>query len=61
MQYSGMYKLNTVISTFADGSFTQVLQGQRMPQQENPTEAAAADTFNTSGVGEIFDNDWWPF
>ena len=61
MQYSGMYKLNTVISTFADGSFTQVLQGQRMPQQENPTEAAAADTFNTSGVGEIFNNDWWPF
>ena len=48
MQYSGMYKVLTVNSTFKGGEFVQTLKGQRMPLQESKQEATPDQTFNTS-------------
>ena len=48
MQYSGMYKIRTVVSTFNGGEFTQKLKGQRMPLQESKQESTPDQTFNTS-------------
>lgn len=48
MQYSGMYKIRTVVSTFNGGEFIQKLKGQRMPLQESKQESTPEQTFNTS-------------
>jgi hypothetical protein len=48
MQYSGMYKIRTVVSTFNGGEFVQKLKGQRMPLQESKQESTPEQTFNTS-------------
>ena len=48
MQYSGMYKVLTVNSTFKGGEFVQTLKGQRMPLQESKQESTPDQTFNTS-------------
>jgi hypothetical protein len=46
--FSGFYCVNYVTSKFSKGKFTQTLEGFRRPQQENPVEATAAQTFATS-------------
>lgn len=48
VQYSGLYRILKVTSTFASGKFTQVLKGSRLLQQENPTVGTASKTFSTS-------------
>jgi hypothetical protein len=48
VQYSGLYRVLKVTSTFANGKFTQVLKGSRLLQQENPTVGTASKTFSTS-------------
>jgi len=47
MQFSGLYNVTEVTSTFSNGQFTQVLTGFRRPSQENKTEATPNQTFNT--------------
>jgi hypothetical protein len=38
-QFSGLYKLTKVVSTFKDGKFTQVLSGYRVPGQDTKAPA----------------------
>ena len=47
MQFSGLYKLTNVTSTFSGGTFKQTLIGYRRPMQESTKpELKPADTFN---------------
>lgn len=48
MQYSGLYCLTNVTSTFKQGQFKQRLTGFRRPLQENLFEATPEQTFNVS-------------
>ena len=48
MQYSGLYTVNEVTSTFINGEFRQILKGWRRPTQEYTTEASSTSSFNTS-------------
>lgn len=51
IHFSGMYVVNTVKSTFADGQFTQRLIGYRMVlQPEEAPEAESDSTFNMDGL-----------
>lgn len=47
-QFSGLYRVRRVTSTFAGGMFKQVLTGSRLDQQENPSIGTANQTFTTS-------------
>jgi len=47
MQFSGLYKLTNVTSTFSGGTFKQTLIGYRRPMQESTKpELKPAETFN---------------
>jgi hypothetical protein len=46
-QWSGLYSVTDVTSTFRDGQFKQTLKGFRRPLQELLEEAGAADTYGT--------------
>jgi hypothetical protein len=50
VQFSGLYRVFRITSTFAGGKFTQILSGSRMLQQENPTVGTASKTFSTSNA-----------
>jgi len=47
-QFSGLYCVQTITSTFMDGKFTQVLSGFRRPTQEFEEEPTAADLPSTT-------------
>jgi hypothetical protein len=47
-QFSGLYCVQTITSTFVDGKFTQVLTGFRRPTQEYEEEPTAADLPSTT-------------
>lgn len=61
-QFSGLYNVNKVTSTFSKGRFTQVLVGNRRPNQELKKEGSIDQLFNigsmldsvTSGISNIF-------
>jgi len=44
--FTGLYCVNRVTSSFRQGQFRQTLKGYRVPQQENPKVATAAQTQN---------------
>ena len=48
MQYSGLYKVNEVVSRFNNGEFKQLLKGYRRSTQEYTTEPSSPSVFNTS-------------
>lgn len=48
MQYSGLFRINRVTSTFKGGMFEQRLLGQRLPMQERSKETEA--TFSTDNM-----------
>jgi hypothetical protein len=48
MQYSGLYRIYELKSILSGGQFTQVLNGQRYPQQESKIDSTPDQTFNTS-------------
>jgi hypothetical protein len=50
VQFSGLYRVFRITSTFAGGKFTQLLSGSRMLQQENPNVGTASKTFSTSNA-----------
>jgi hypothetical protein len=50
VQWSGLYRLRKITSTFANGKFTQQLIGSRLLQQENPNVGTASRTFSTSNT-----------
>lgn len=50
VQYSGLYRVLKIVSTFANGKFTQVLKGSRLLQQENPSTGTSTQTFSTSNA-----------
>ena len=47
-QFSGLYCVQTITSTFVDGKFTQTLTGFRRPTQEFEEEPTAADLPSTT-------------
>lgn len=61
-QFSGVYNVNKVRSTFTRGRFIQTLSGSRRPNQELKTEATPDQLFNVNsmldsvfdGIGNIF-------
>jgi hypothetical protein len=48
MQYSGLYRIYEVKNILSGGQFTQILTGQRYPQQESKIDSTPDQTFNTS-------------
>jgi hypothetical protein len=50
VQFSGLYRVFRITSTFAGGKFTQLLSGSRMLQQENPNVGTPSKTFSTSNA-----------
>lgn len=46
--FTGLYRVNTVTSTFRGGVFKQTLKGSRRPLQESKTPGTPAGTLNTS-------------
>jgi hypothetical protein len=50
VQFSGLYRVRQIVSTFNNGQFKQTLTGSRVMQQENPTAGTAAKTFTTSNT-----------
>jgi hypothetical protein len=48
--YSGLFRLNTLTSSFKNGSFTQRLHGNRLPGQENTSEPSKDGLFNLGQV-----------
>jgi hypothetical protein len=60
LQWSGLYKVLNVISTFEHGQFTQQLTGTRRPSQELTQTAKSDQTFNVSGPSQptTTDNDY---
>ena len=48
VQFSGLYCVQTITSTFVDGKFTQTLTGFRRPTQEFEEEPTAADVPSTT-------------
>ena len=46
--FSGLYYVNTIVSNFRGGKFTQTLNGARRPQQELPTEGTKEQVLNVS-------------
>jgi len=46
-QWSGLYAVTDIISTFRDGQFKQTLKGMRRPLQELQEEASPSETFGT--------------
>jgi hypothetical protein len=51
MQYSGLFRINQVTSTFKTGQFEQRLFGQRLPLQEKEKESEVGP-FSTSSLGQ---------
>jgi hypothetical protein len=51
MQYSGLFRINQVTSTFKTGQFEQRLFGQRLPLQEKEKESEVG-MFGTSSLGK---------
>jgi hypothetical protein len=51
MQYSGLFRINQVTSTFKTGQFEQRLFGQRLPLQEKEKESEVGP-FSTSKLGQ---------
>jgi hypothetical protein len=49
MQYSGLFRINRVTSTFKGGQFEQRLFGQRLPLQEKEKESE--NVFGTGSIG----------
>jgi hypothetical protein len=47
-QWSGLYSVTDIVSTFRDGQFKQTLKGQRRPLQELQEEASPSDTYGTT-------------
>lgn len=52
VQFSGLYQVARVESTFRQGRFVQKLQGIRRPQQENKTEASPSQLFGIDSLGD---------
>jgi hypothetical protein len=48
VQWSGLYRVISVVSIFEGGQFKQRLMGNRVTQQENPKIGTASNTFTTS-------------
>lgn len=49
-QFSGLYQVRRIKSTFNGGQFKQVLMGSRLDQQENPTPGVNSKTYSTSNT-----------
>ena len=54
--FSGLYRVNKITSTFNQGKFTQVLEGNRRPQQENDVEATPSQLFSVikTAISDLF-------
>lgn len=50
VQFSGLYRVLQVTSTFSNGAFKQNLRGSRVLQQENPKVGTPSQTFSTSNT-----------
>lgn len=50
VQWSGLYRLRQITSTFSAGKFSQTLVGSRVLQQENPNPGTASNTFTTTNA-----------
>jgi hypothetical protein len=50
VQWSGLYRLRQITSTFSAGKFSQTLVGSRVLQQENPNPGTASTTFTTTNA-----------
>lgn len=48
IQFSGLYYVNTIVSNFKQGKFTQTLTGARRPQQESDATPDAKGMLNVS-------------
>lgn len=48
IQFSGLYQVRRIRSTFNSGAFKQVLMGSRLDQQENPSAGTPSSTYSTS-------------
>lgn len=51
--FSGLYKINTVTSTFKGGKFTQMLEGFRRKGQDFPTEGTPEQTFTPNNPSPV--------
>jgi hypothetical protein len=62
-QWSGLYGVTDVTSTFSNGQFKQILKGYRRPLQELKEEASREETYRTTNdaipkaaaVSEVYD------
>lgn len=50
VQFSGLYRVLEVTSSFSNGAFKQTLKGSRVLQQENPKVGTPSQTFSTSNT-----------
>ncbi len=50
VQFSGLYKVNTLVSKFSNGIFKQTLSGFRRPQQENPQAPDLSKSFSATNT-----------
>ena len=58
--FSGLYKINTVTSTFKSGKFTQILEGFRRKGQDFPEEGTPEQTFTPKNPATVpATNDGW--
>lgn len=48
VQFSGLYQVRRIRSTFNSGQFKQVLMGSRLDQQENPAVGTTSSAYSTS-------------
>lgn len=55
IEYSGFYRVNTITSTFKNGTFTQILHGNRRMLQDLINEAKAGSGFNNSSLSSEAD------
>lgn len=50
IQFTGLYLVNKVVSSFSKGQFRQTLTGSRIPNQEKKTEDSGINTFNIDNI-----------
>jgi hypothetical protein len=58
IQFSGLYRVQTIQHSFRDGQFRQTLQGARLPQQENPEQGTSTKVFSTKNTEQPANNVW---
>ena len=48
LQWSGLYEVTNITSTFSGGKFTQLLTGNRLDTQEDTVEGNNSSTYNVT-------------